>query len=598
MLEQSTVSTMVVPPAAAERPHHLRDGARLVRLLLRHRQHKVLFATAVSGAVLFAACTVVSSVVIGAITDHIIQPRFVDGHVDASTVVGLLGLLILVGVVRAGGVIVRRTWAGRTNWGVTESLTAEVIDRVVTQPAPWHRRQNTGDVITRAGPDAEAASAVLGPLPYATGTVVLLVLAGVWLVVTDLVLGTAAVLVFPVLVVLNVGYQRRVSGYFDRAQAEIGKLSAAVHESFDGVHVVKAFGAEGRETDRLAVIAARLRNARVETVRLRSTFEALIDFAPNLVNIGLVVAGAYRVRSGAMTPGELLSFVFLFTLLVFPLRLIAYALSELPRSQAGWGRIRQLLDEPLEADPAASLEQSATAEVELDDVWVSHDGDRSVLCGVSASIASGRTVAVVGATGSGKTTLVHTLAGLVPPTRGRVRVPVDSMALVFQEPFLLASSIRDNVALGAALGDDDIAAALGAAEAAFVHELPDGLDTVVGERGVGLSGGQRQRIALARALVRRPALLLLDDTTSALDPTTEARVLANLRATLGDTTVVVVASRPSTIALADEVLFLVDGCVMAHDPHEQLLVDNGEYRELMQAFEHDRDGLDADGRSS
>jgi ABC-type multidrug transport system fused ATPase/permease subunit len=229
---------------------------------------------------------------------------------------------------------------------------------------------------------------------------------------------------------------------------------------------------------------------------------------------------------------------------------------------------------------------------------VSHDGDRSVLCGVSASIASGRTVAVVGATGSGKTTLVHTLAGLVPPTRGRVRVPVDSMALVLQEPFLLASSIRDNVALGAALGDDDIAFALGAAEAAFVHELPDGLDTVVGERGVGLSGGQRQRIALARALVRRPALLLLDDTTSALDPTTEARVLANLRATLGDTTVVVVASRPSTIALADEVLFLVDGVVVSHGPHDQLLADNGDYRELMQAFEHDRDGLESDGRSS
>jgi ABC-type multidrug transport system fused ATPase/permease subunit len=257
-----------------------------------------------------------------------------------------------------------------------------------------------------------------------------------------------------------------------------------------------------------------------------------------------------------------------------------------------------LLDEPLEADPAARLERSVTAEIELVDVWVSHDGERSVLSGVSASIGSGRTVAVVGATGSGKTTLVHTLAGLVPPTSGRVRVPVDSMALVFQEPFLLASSIRENVALGAAVGDDDIAAALAAAEAAFVHELPDGLDTVVGERGVGLSGGQRQRIARARALVRRPALLLLDDTTSALDPTTEARVLANLRATLGDTTVVVVASRPSTIALADEVLFLVDGCVVAHGPHEQLLADNGDYRELMQAFEHDRDGLDADGSSS
>ena len=158
MLEQSVVSTVVVPPAAAERPHHLRDGARLVRLLLRHRKHKVLFATAVGGAVLFAACTVVSSLVIGAIIDHIIRPRFVDGHVDASTVVGLLGLLILVGVVRAAGVIVRRTWAGRTNWAVTESLTAEVIDRAEDAGGLLGRHcRDCGAVVKPASAEATAA---------------------------------------------------------------------------------------------------------------------------------------------------------------------------------------------------------------------------------------------------------------------------------------------------------------------------------------------------------------------------------------------------------------------------------------------------------
>jgi ABC-type multidrug transport system fused ATPase/permease subunit len=217
-----------------------------------------------------------------------------------------------------------------------------------------------------------------------------------------------------------------------------------------------------------------------------------------------------------------------------------------------------------------------------------------VLEDLTASVPSGSTVAVVGPTGSGKTTLLDVVAGLVPVRSGTVRVPAGPVAVVFQEPFLLAASIRENVALGAAVGDDEIARALALAEADFVHDLPDGLATVVGERGVGLSGGQRQRVALARALVRRPTLLLLDDTTSALDPSTEAKVLANLRTSLSGTTVVAVASRPSTIALADEVLYLAGGRVVAHGSHDELMVDNAEYRELMQAFEHDRASMDGE----
>ncbi len=592
LVELPVVAAPVVSPPAQQRVGQLRGAARLLRELLRH--HKGVFAIAVGGATVFAACTVLSSVVIGMVIDRVIEPRFVEGSVDTSTVVATLGLLVIVGVVRAMGVVVRRTWAGRTNWGVADWYTAKVVDRVVAQPATWHRRQNTGDVITRAGPDAEAASAVIGPLPYACGTVALLAISAVWLVVTDWVLGIAAVAVFPVLIGLNVVYQRRVERYFHRAQEEIGHLSAAVHESFDGVHVVKAFGAERRETERLAVIASRLRQERLATIRLRSTFEALLDFVPAAVNIGLLVAGAYRVRSGQMTVGELLGFVYLFTLLVFPLRIIGYALSEVPHSQAGLARIHALLEDPLEADPSASIVRVERGPVELIGVGVSHDGERLVLEDLTASVPSGSTVAVVGPTGSGKTTLLDVVAGLVPVRSGTVRVPAGPVAVVFQEPFLLAASIRENVALGAAVGDDEIARALALAEADFVHDLPDGLATVVGERGVGLSGGQRQRVALARALVRRPTLLLLDDTTSALDPSTEAKVLANLRTSLSDTTVIAVASRPSTIALADEVLYLAGGRVVAHGSHDELMVDNAEYRELMQAFEHDRASMDGE----
>ena len=567
------------------------QAARLLRTLLRH--HKRLFATAVLGAAVFAACTVLSSVVVGKITDEVLNPRFQLGSVGAGTVARVLGALILVGLVRAGGVVVRRTWAGKTNWRVNESLTAQVIDRLVEQPAPWHRRQNTGDLITRAGVDGEAATAIIGPLPMASGVVVLLVLSSVWLLITDLVLGSVAVAVFPVLIAINIGYQRRVDRYFDRAQNEIGKLSSAVHESFDGVHVVKAFGAEQRETERLAEIAARLREARIATVRLRSGFESLIDGLPTVVNIGLVLGGAFRVRSGAMTVGDLLSFVYLFTLMVFPLRLIGWALSELPRSQAGYARIRALLDDPVEVDPAALLRRGSNTDVELRDVSASFDGEVQVLDHVDAHVPGGRTVAVVGPTGSGKTTLIGVIGGLTPTTSGEITIPQGVAAVVFQEPFLVAGSVRENITLGQAVSDTELHAAIRSAEAQFTFDLPDGLDTVIGERGVGLSGGQRQRVALARALVRKPTLLLLDDTTSALDPSTEARVLANLRDTLADTTVIAVASRPSTIALADDVLYLVAGKVVAHGTHDELLADNAHYRELMQAFEHDREQLDA-----
>lgn len=570
----------------------LRQAFQLVLALVRH--HKKTFFTAVAGASVFATCTVLSAIVVQLIIDEVINPRFNEGSVGVHKVVLILGTLIVIGFVRAAGVVVRRTWAGRTTWRVTETITTEVIDRLTEQPAPWHRTQSTGDLITRAGVDAEAATAVLGPLPYASGVVVLVGLSSVWMLLTDLPMGLAAVAVFPGLIALNVGYQRRVDHFYNTAQDELGKLSAAVHESFDGVAVVKSFGAERRETDRLSVIASRLLEARLGAVRLRSTFEALLDGVPTVVNVLLLVGGAYRVRSGDMTVGELTSFIYLFTLLVFPLRLIGFTLSEVPHSLAGWNRIRDLLDQPVVANPALTLLHGPDNSVIVHDVHFSHDGERDVLHGISAHIESGRTVAVVGATGAGKTTLLHLLAGLIAPDSGTITVPFGGSRLVFQEPFLLAGSVRDNVALGCDVPVDAIEAALAVAEAQFVHELPAGLDTQLGERGVGLSGGQRQRLALARALVRQPAVLLLDDTTSALDPTTEAKVLSNLRAALTHTTVVAIASRPSTIALADDVLYLDNGEVVAHGRHEELMQRVPAYRQLIEAFEHDREAMEAD----
>jgi ABC-type multidrug transport system fused ATPase/permease subunit len=214
---------------------------------------------------------------------------------------------------------------------------------------------------------------------------------------------------------------------------------------------------------------------------------------------------------------------------------------------------------------------------------------RSALHGVSLDVASGRVVAVVGPTGAGKSTLVELVAGLIPPDSGRVRLDTGTRSIVFQEAFLFSGTIRHNVALGDPIDDDEIWAALRLAKADdFVADTPHGLDTIVGERGVTLSGGQRQRVALARALARRPSVLLLDDITSALDPATEAAVLTNLREAFADTTVLMVASRPSTIALADEVVYLAGGRIVDHGRHGELMERWDGYRALVEAFETDR----------
>ena len=557
------------------------------------RLHPRLFAVAVLGAFVFAVCTVAASFAVRWVIDHVILPRFEDGAVATAAVVGGALLVIGIGVVRAAGVVIRRSFAGMTQWRVAETVTRDVVDRLVRQPASWHQRRADGDLVARAGVDVEAAISVLAPIPFTTGTILLLFISSGWMLYIDLVLGGVAVVVFPLLIVLNVVYQRRVDRHFDAAQDHLGSFSAGVHESFEGVQLVKAYGAEQRETDRLAAIAGEVRDARVRAVRLRATFETLLEVVPSLTNVGIVVLGAYRVRSGDVTVGELSSVVFMFTLLVFPLRLIGYTLSELPRSVAGWNRIRSVLDDPLEPDPVASIgPASERYGIEVDGVSFRHAGEAAdALHDVRLAVDRGEVLAVVGPTGAGKTTLIEVVGGLLPPRAGAVRLAPGSRSIVFQEAFLFAGTVRDNLSVGRAHDESVLWEALRmAAGDDFVAALPHGLDTMVGERGVSLSGGQRQRLALARALVRRPAVLLLDDTTSALDPTTEAIVLGNLRTVASATTVLMVASRPSTIALADRVAFLVGGRLVAVGAHRDLLGAEPAYRSLVEAFEDDRAG--------
>ncbi len=558
--------------------------------------HPRLFVVAVSGAFVFALCTVASSIAIRWMIDNVVLPRFEEGSVATSTVVAGCALIIGIGLLRAAGVVVRRAFAHRTQWRIAETLSSQVTDRYVTQPVTWHQRRTDGELVARAGVDVDTTIGVMAPIPFATSTILLLVVAAIWLVSVDAVMGLVAVAVLPLILAVNVVYERAVTRHFDAAQDALGEFSGAVHESFEAVQLVKAYGAEQRETDRLAAMAAHIRDPRIRAVHLRGTFEAMLEVIPALTNVGLVLLGAWRVDSGDLTIGELSGFVYMFTLLVFPLRLIGYALSELPASYAGYRRVREVVDEPFDDDPETSL---ATAEppaaVVLDDVTFLFPGEAEpTIRRANAVVRAGSITAVVGATGSGKTTIVELITGLIAPSAGRVAVPAGDRALVFQEAFLFSGTVRDNVRVGRAMGDDEIWEALRLADAdRFVADLPDGLDTVVGERGVTLSGGQRQRVALARALAHRPELLVLDDTTSALDPATEQRVLERLRGALAGASVVMVASRPSTIALADDVLFVDGGRVVAHGTHDELMSTQPTYRAIVLAFEADREGAEA-----
>src|SRR4051812_13614559 len=390
------------------------------------RLHPRPFAIAVFGAAIYACATVASSFALGYVTDHAILPRFEDGHVDTSTVVACIALVIGVGFVKAGGIITRRIFATITGARVGGSLRSMVVERFQHVPYEYHQRNATGELLSHAGNDVDAATEVLAPLPFASGVMVILVVSFVWMLSIDAYFAAIALVLFPTLIGLNVVYQRRVEAPAEEAQEQLGVVSAVAHESFDGALVVKALGAEPLESERFRTASERLLRAKVRVATTRATFDALLDALPTLGIALLLPVGAWRVESGAVTVGQVVAFVSLFTILVWPLRLIGYVVGELPRAVVGMDRIQGGLAESI--DPRHLLTTSANtpapagagAHLTVAGVGFGYETDRDVVEDVSFSVAPGRTVAVVGPTGSGKSTLLLLVAGLIEPHRGTV----------------------------------------------------------------------------------------------------------------------------------------------------------------------------------
>ena len=505
--------------------------------------------------------------------------------------------IVAAGLLRLGFSATRRLVAGRVSLGVEYDLRNLMYRHLQSLELAYFDSQQTGQLMSRATVDLQAVRFFLGYglIFIAQALIAIAVSAAVMLAVNP---GLAAVALAPMPFVLWAAarYGRLNRPASQEVQQRIAELTADAEENVSGVRVVKAFAQEARQLGRFTATVQRVFDQSMVSTRLRAYYNPLIGFLPNLSLALILLFGGRQALAGTITIGQFVAFYGYVLMLTSPIRTLGIALGMAQRAVASGTRVFEVLDrEPRLSSPAGAppLPEGA-GRVRLERVSFAYDGDEPVLREIDLDVEGGHTVALVGGTGSGKTTLVTLLARLYDPTAGRVLidgsdvrgVALDSLrgeiAFVSDDSFLFSATVRENIAY--ARPEATLEEVERAARQAGIHDffagLPEGYETLVGERGLTLSGGQRQRIAIARAILKQPRILILDDATSSVDASTEAEIKRALREVMQGRTTFVIAHRLSTIALADEIVVLEHGRIAAQGSHGELLERSELYREI------------------
>ena len=527
----------------------------------------------------------------------------INGPLEDGTLEGLtliVALVLAIGIAKSALMLGRRLIAGRQALGVEFDLRNALYAKLVRLSFGFFDRHQTGQLMSRATVDLQAVRFFLGyGLIFFFQHIVTVVVVTTVLFVVDWQLALVALWIMPVLIALAYRYSHVSHPVLREVQQKMADVATVSEENIVGVHVVKSFAQEERERARFAESSEAVFRQTVRANKQRSVYVPMMAFLPLLAQAAVLLVGGRMVVNGTLSLGAFIQFNVLVLMLVLPLRMLGMWIGQAQRATASGERIFQVIDEPEEIVDAEGAQElpAGLGLVRYEGVTFGYDPSRPVLRDIELELEPGRTVALIGHTGSGKTSLASLVPRFYDVTEGRVTVDgvdvrevrLDSLrraiGVIGQDPFLFSATVRENIAFGRpdATEDEIVAAARAAQAHEFVDRLPQGYDTLVGERGITLSGGQRQRHAIARALAIDPRILILDDATASVDATTEARIRLGLREAMKGRTTIIIAHRLSTIALADEIIVLDSGRVVARGTHDELIDESPVYREM---YEH------------
>jgi ABC-type multidrug transport system fused ATPase/permease subunit len=525
------------------------------------------------------------------VIDDAIRPR------DERMLLILVGVIAALGAVKALLMVGRRFISGRQALGVEFDMRNALYAHLLRLSFGFYDRHQTGQLMSRATVDLQGVRFFLGyGLIFFSQNLLTIIGATAIMLWTDWRLSLIAFAIAPLVIFLAYRYSRVSHPVLRDVQQRMADVATVAEENIVGVHVVKSFAQERQEAEKFSRRSEAVFERTIDANRQRSLYVPVLSFVPLLAQAGVLLAGGWMAVHGQLTVGEFFAFNLYVSMLIMPLRMLGMWIGQSQRATASGERIFQILDEPEEITdrPDAAPLPPGGGRIVFEGVFFGYDPERPVLQDIELGVEPDQNVALIGHTGSGKTTLTALVPRFYDVTAGRVTVDgADvrdvtltslrrSIAVISQDPFLFSTTVRENIAFGTPdATDDDVEQAARLAQAHdFVAALPNGYDTVIGERGITLSGGQRQRIAIARAIVTNPRILILDDATASVDATTEAKIRLGLREAMRGRTTLIIAHRLSTISLADEIAVLDHGRVVARGTQAELAETSPVYREI------------------